>query len=355
MTGDQLTLSGLTDILAPGSLKVYWNGNILRADGSVNYATVSSLVSPDGVRVANALWSSVRSVSRFMQTSAAQLDTYHTGSGNLWAGGLGDFARMSAGSRADGFEYNGGGYAVGADHAFSSQFTGGLSFGQTFGTNRASRGDASFKQTGVMGGLYTRFQHELGKTSSLSIDSYAAYGNIENRGSMRLSDGEHAGDRWNDAVVNLGLKASWTIKLDDSQTLTPFAGMNYEHGAQQDIMMKTASGEHSFRDGSMQSWSVPVGLTWRKIFSLGETGRLIPEATIAYIGEISRNTPGVNTDILGRNVKVEGTNPGRNAIQANAGLRWIINNAWSTGVSYTVESRRDMTNQGVNGSVNYTF
>lgn len=355
LTGDQLTLAGLTDILAPGSLKVYWDGNVLKADGSVNYATVSSLISPDGVRVANALWSSVRSVSRFMQTSAAQLDTYHTGTNNFWAGGLGDFARMSAGSSADGFEYNGGGYAIGADHAFSRQFTGGLAFGQTFGTNRASRGEAHFKQTGIMGGLYTRFQQELGKTSSFALDGYAAYGNVENRGSILLAGGEHSRDHWDDSVVNLGLKASWMIQLDDTQTLTPFIGMNYEHGAQQDITMATSSGSRSFRNGSMQSWSIPAGITWRKIFSLDEASRIIPEVTVAYIGEISRNTPTVNTDILGRTVKVEGTNPGRNAVQASAGLRWVISNTWSTAVFYTVESRKDMTNQGVNGSVNYTF
>lgn len=355
LTSDQLSLSGLTEILAPGSLKVYWDGNILRADGSVNYATASGLISPDGVRVANALWSSVRSVSNFMRTSASQLDTYHVGANNIWAGGLGDFARMSAGSSADGFDYNGGGYAVGADHAFSGQFTGGIAFGQTFGTNKASRGEADFKQTGIMGGIYTRFLQELNKTSSLALDGYAAYGNVENRGNMLLAGGERSSDRWNDAVVNLGFKASWMIKLDDSQTLTPFVGMNYEHGAQQDITMSTSAGDRSFRDGSMQSWSIPVGVTWRKIFSLNETSRLIPEVTLAYVGEVSRNTPNVTTDILGRTVKVEGADPGRNAVLANAGVRWVINNTWSTGLYYTIESRKDMTNQGVNGSVNYSF
>lgn len=358
LSGDQVTLAGASGILDPDSVQAYWEGNMLKVKGSLNSDVVEQLVAADGARIANALWSSTRSVSRFALNAVSQLDSCRSGDNSFWVSGLGDFASVSGDAVLGGYDYNGGGYSVGADHSFSRNFTAGLSFGQTFGTNKAKEGGyASVEQAGIMGGAYIRCQKEMNKSNSLLVDGYAAYGNVENKGTMDIfgSQGAVARDTWDDNVVVLGLKASWQIKLNETAVLTPFVGMDYVHGAQQDINMMISSGGRVFYDGSMQNWSIPVGVTWRKSLSLGGEQYLVPEVTVAYVGDVSRNNPSVKTDVLGQSCKYEGVNPGRNAVRADAGLRWVMSRNWNVGVSYNVESRSDMTNQAVNASLNYTF
>lgn len=357
LDGDQISLSGLTNILLTDSIRVYWDDRNLIMSGSMNIDAVTDLLRPDGARIANALWSSTRAVQNFARSAAGQLDAYRAGDSNFWASGLGDFARVSGQGDISGYDYSGGGYAVGADRNFTPHFTAGLSFGQTFGSHKSNDGGmASIDQSGTMGGLYARYRNELDKTHTLTADAYAAYGRVENKGTMALFGNDVLSrDTWEDDVASFGLKLSWQIKLDETSTLTPFAGLEFVHGAQQDINFATLSGNRHYYDGSMQNWSLPVGVTYRKTFDLGGGQLLIPEVTVAYVGDIARRTPGVRTDILGESLRIEGVNPGRSAVRANVGVGWVMSTNWGMGLYYNVESRSGMTNQGVNGTVSYSF
>ena len=354
---EQLDISGMTDLLLPDSVRVYWDDNSLVLSGTLNLAAVARRVAPDSVHVANALWSSTGTVKTFSANAVSQLDSGRTGANNFWASGMGDFSRVSTEGSVSGFDYNGGGYAIGADHAFSKNLVAGLTLGQSFGTNKANDGGyASFDQRGIMGGLYGRFLSEQGQDSLLIVDAYASYGNVENRGTAALFGADElARDTWNDDVWSLGLKTSWQIRLDKASTLTPFIGLDYVHGAQGDVNMTTSTINRRFRDGSMQNLSLPVGLTYRTTLSLGAEQYLIPEVTVAYVADVVRDNPSVKSDIPGARIKTYGSAPGRNAIHANAGLGWIITPEWSVGLYYNIENRSRMTNQGVSGTVHYTF
>lgn len=330
------------------------NSLVLNAD--LNTAMVNAIVMADGSRIANALWSSTRSVGNFAHVATSQLDAPHNGKSNVWVGGLGDFASVNGTGMDNGFDYNGGGYALGADYSFCKSFTAGLAFGQTFGTQKGDLGLSNIKQDGIMMALYGRSSLVFNDKHSLDIDGYFAYGDVENKGDLSLMNGTlPSHSKWHDDVYSGGLKASWNIKLDQTSTLTPFVGVEYLRGEQDNLVLGYTGGSSSWYGGSLQTWTVPVGLTFKKVYSAGGEQYLVPEVTVAYSGDISRQDPGVKTQLFGKEVKAKGTTPGRSALLARTGLRWIMTKSWSLGAYYTLETRSDMTNQGVNASVNYTF
>lgn len=65
-------------------------------------------------------------------------------------------------------------------------------------------------------------------------------------------------------MFSFGLKADWNIKVTDKTTLTPFIGIDYVHGAQENFTETYDNGSRQYRDGNMQVWSVPVGITVKR-------------------------------------------------------------------------------------------
>lgn len=356
LSPEQIILTGMESLLHGESIRVFWEDNTLVMIGEINVDEVIAHISPDSRHLANALWSSTSSVGSFARNSVAQMNGYSKGNHSFWVSGLGEFSSVSG--DGGGYDYSGGGYAIGADHAFGKSFMAGLSLGQTFGTNKANDGGyASFDQRGMMGGLYARFLSEPTESSLFLLDAYAAYGSVENKGNMALfgDSGMMSRDKWNDDVFTMGLKASLHIRLDETSVIVPFVGIEYIHGAQADVDMSTDVGSRQFYDGRMQNWSVPVGLTYRKTIDLGAGQCLLPEITLAYVGDVARQSPSVKTQVLGKEVKTQGADPGRSALRASAGIGWVMDAQWSLGFSYTLETRSDMTNQGVNATINYSF
>ena len=339
----------------------------------------ADMAAPEGNHIANALWSSTRTVRNFGRAALGQLDVYRgpwkevnpsvkSGKGgqlttvynnkaNVWLGGLGNWGKVSSTGDVDGYKYNGGGYSAGADYAFSNAFTGGLALGETFGKNKARWGYSSIDQRSLMIGTYGRYKTDVGIWNTLAVDGYFAYGSTRNKANMELgsSPAIPAHSKWDDNVFTAGLKFSWDIKSSEYSTWTPFFGIDYIHGKQDTANLTYGSGSQAFRDGNMQVWTIPVGITYKAVIPVGRDQFFIPEATVAYEGDVSRNNPSVRTDIMGTSVKTEGSNPGRHALLANAGARWVMNKNWSIGAYYTFEHRSRMTDHAVNGSLNYTF
>lgn len=352
ISDENITITDTDNLLTPGSSYFSWIGQQLYFTGTINTAVVENLFTRDRSILANTLWSSTHSVTNFAATAVSQLSTRKNGHSGVWVSGLGDFANASGKGFSQGYKYSGGGYALGADHAFTSHFIGGLAFGQTFGTNKAKGNKyASTEQNGIMGGLYTRFSNEMSKEDTLFIDSWIAYGSIDNKGQLQQTGDESISSaKWLDNVVTFGTRASWQIKMENL-LLTPFIGIEYSHGEQNDIVMN----DRRYYDGAVQNWTVPVGITCTKKFSLGGEQYLIPEITVAYEGDISRQNAAVATDIFGKKSKAQGVDPGQNAILGNVGLTWMITSQWSAGACYNLEKRSSMTNQSVSGMVRFSF
>lgn len=79
----------------------------------------------------------------------------------------------------------------------------------------------------------------------------------------------------------------------------------------------------------------------QKEVSVGGGQLLLPELTLAYVGDVSRTNPSVKSTIYGIDNKHEGSNPGRSAFTMNAGTNWVINQNWSVGAFYTLKPEAD--------------
>lgn len=354
LTSIDPTLKGRTDLVTDTGFTVSDDGLHLIFNGKVNLNAVKALRGEEASRIANTLWSSVRVVDSFAHTAASQLDFRGPGARNIWFSGLGDFMNVSATTGASGFDYKGGGYAVGVDYSWKKNWISGVAFGQTFGSFHSA--DKQFKadQDGLMLALYQRYHHDLRSGNSLDIDGYFTYGNMDNDVDGTLGSSPTTAS-WNDDVYGFGLKGTWNIRLSDTDVLEPFAGIEFLHGSQGSFGEYTDSGTAWYRDGSVQNWSIPAGLTWQKRIAVGKGQYLLPQVTVAYAGDVSRRNASVKTDAFGTPFRVDGVHPGRHALIVNAGLNWVISSAWSAGAFYHLEQREHMTNQSVNATVRYSF
>ncbi len=325
---------------------------ILTLTGEVNLETTTQQLTPDGSAIANTLWSSTSAVRSFARTATSQLSAppSTTEGYSVWGSVLGDYVSMS------GFRSNSHGYAVGVDKQFCPSLRAGLALGQMFGDFTADEGLAEVDQDSVMVALYSEYLREINQKHSFSLTTYAAYGSTGNDATTHVggSSSLPGSASWNDDVFALGTRASWNIRMSDKLTLTPFIGLEYIHGSQDSFTENFSGGSRSYRDGSMQVWSMPIGITARTEVEFG-LQKLLPEVTFAYVGDISRKNPHVRSSTYGLDINHKGTNPGRSAFMMNVGTNWVINDNWSAGAFYNLETRSQEVSQEASISVRCSF
>lgn len=363
ITGDaaleqQLHLTGETGLLENGGV-LAWNPEtgLLTFSGKLNIAAASGLAGHDAALLADTLWSSVSSVASFARTASAQGKMAGNRSSRLWGAGLGYFTSMSSMDSLSGFSYQGGGYAVGTDVALGKDAVAGAAFGQMFGTHKSSDSMLSDKQRSFMFALYGNVRKELARGHELNLSGYFSYGSIDHAarthvGGSRQTPGRA---RWDDNVYAFGLLADWDIKISNTFTVSPYTGITYMYGTQGPIEETFDGGSRSFGNGGLQSWSIPVGVSLKSVCGLGNGQALLPELSVAYVGDIARRNPYTRTWTAGQSVTGRGHSPGRHALMTRAGLGWQINRNWQAGAYYTLEVRSGQTNQSVNLNASYSF
>lgn len=330
------------ELLKEGSAELTWEEELGRLifTGQVDEG---ALIVRNGAAYANTLWASTSTVKDFVDTASSQQIIGTPGQTTAWGAAIGTFMDMKGSS---GFNYNGGGFAVGVQHACTEEFRAGISLGRSFGQFEGEANTLTADQSGIMAAITAQYVSVIEKgQSSMILSTYAAYGNIEN--DIKGVPGKN-GD-WRDEVFSAGLRADWLSKVGESSTLTFFVGLDYIYGTQEDICMNGSA--TAFTDGSMQRWSVPVGFTLRTETAMGACGLFAPELTVAYVGDISANAPRVKS----AEGSIHGANPGRSAFMLNVGANWLFNENWSVGLFYNLEVRKDMTNQSGNFSLRYSF
>lgn len=113
---------------------------VWKADG-----TPISSIDPElvGELAFNSLWSSASNAAALGGNVLSRLNVFRLAdkhARDLWGMGLGDFARQRSRGGADGYDYSGGGYSVGADSGFGhDNGIWGIAFGQLYG-HAKSRG-----------------------------------------------------------------------------------------------------------------------------------------------------------------------------------------------------------------------
>ena len=337
------------------------------------------VLAPDAVAAAtvhgasdllNTLWTSTGMVQDFarkavMTQAASRLSSpqtrmpdasEHVTGVDLWGSGLGYFANMGG---ARGFDFNSGGYAVGCDaellHDATQSARVGLAFGQSFGTFKSDM-SSKVDQEALMLSLYGGAERKLNDRMSLYFGAYSAYGRVDNDARTRFMEGSVGYADWDDDVWSFGLQAELNYKVTDRFTVSPFTGIDYVYGSHGAFLEDFGDGlNRTYVSGAMQVWRVPVGVRFSTMMELGGNQVLLPELSVAYVGDISRSNPHATVDVAGAKARVRGSNPGRSALMLQAGATWIMNDRWSTGAAYHLEARSGQTAQGVNAYVRYRF
>ncbi len=318
--------------------------------------SLQRILANDASRLANGLWSSTGIVQDY---ATALLNRPGCARRNhVWGMGLGSFSHMRGQGGSSGFDFSGGGYALGADAAVQERTTMGLSFGQLYGTNKSTDHQTRIRQNSLMGSLYARYDSQAcTEGRRMVLDAYATYGRVRNRArSAMFANGvERSTGHWWDDVYALGLRASWELPLTEHASLLPFIGLRYVHGSHGALTMSSSERERGYSSARLHNFSLPVGFTLRGHYRFCRAQELLPELTLAYVGDLSRHNPHMSTDMLGESARSRGVAPGRNAFMLRAGAAWVLNEHWTTGLYYNLECRSHEVDQAVDMSVSYGF
>lgn len=328
--------------------------------------------------LANTLWSSAGTVRGFVRTAlnqltlpcyASQRSVVDDKSGrftvvypgnvvrcrnlNLWGAGFGDFINMG-GTAA--FSYEGGGYAIGADTAMGEHWRGGVAVGQSFGDFRAKHTGNDIDQSGVMFTVYSGYEKKISDKGSHRVSAYFAYGVVDNDARTNLLGVEMGHADWDDTVYTAGLEYALDFRVRENVLLSPFVGIEYLYGSQSVFVESFSGGMERRYDGAViQTWRIPAGVKVRHCYVMDGNQYLVTDLALGYVGDVSRRNPGGHVNIAGRDFRIQGSNPGRNAFMLRLGTNWLIDDHWTVGAAYDLETRSRQTSQSVDAYVRYSF
>ena len=323
----------------------------MKLHAAVSKAALAALMDSNSANVANTMWASANAVHEFARTAENQFLIGMPGQTTFWGAGAGSY--MNVGGE-QGFTSNSYGYAVGLQHAFTEKFRAGVALGQMFGTFKSDDNQLKVDQNAMMPVLTAQYVTKTGKISSVTVSGHIAYGIVENEAETYQAGTTGTAD-WEDEVFNIGVKVAWNMTLGDHVTTSLFTGLTYQQVEQDAFTEHFTGGKRSYRDGSMSSLSVPMGITIRGVYEMEGTNVFAPELTLAYIADISRDNPTVNTNVYGFTRTGEGSNLGRGAFMMQVGANWMFNSTMSVGAFYALEARSNQVNQSFNAALRCSF
>lgn len=312
-----------------------------------------------GEMIPNSLWSSLSNLNALGTAALGQLgiQRFHLPKdSNYWASGLGDFSRHNSVGRKDGYDYNGGGYAIGADTRICPNLVGGLAFGNLFGTNKSRNYNAQIKQESYAGMFYSAGYKELDSQNLLILQGQASYGYTENKLTTAYNDGDSSRGNWVNNTFFLSLQGSWDHSLKDNWILSPFTGVEYSD-ASQGTFTETGDKARHFGQGHLRNLSLPVGISLSKL-SRGTNGMIwFNNLSASYVPDVYRDNPEADAQRLSNGFQwtAAGVSPARNAIRINWETRLLLNEKTSIFAGYSLEGRHHSFYQRVNAGVSTTF
>lgn len=328
-----------------------WSSGTLTLNGALSEEALSMLAGKDCVHMANTMWAAAAVMQDFARLAESQAMIGTPGQTTWWGGAFGTFLHVS--DDTAGYDFNSGGYGIGLQHAFTESFRGGLAFGQSFGTYTAKNNPTEVDQEAIMPVLTAQYVRQMGD-NSFSLNAHMGYGMVDNEARTMIANSAGEAD-WKESVFSAGLRASWNVKVSDTLTVSPFIGLTYRHVSQNDFTERYIGGKRDYKDGSMQLWNLPIGVTVRGVYGLSDGGVIAPEFTFAYINDISRTVPGVRCSNGYYDTEITGYSPDRSSFMVSVGVNWLIDESWSFGAFYYVDAREDQVDQSLNGSVRYSF
>ncbi|MBT8792851.1 autotransporter outer membrane beta-barrel domain-containing protein [Akkermansia muciniphila] len=330
---------------------------VWKADG-----TPISRVDPElaGGLAVNSLWSSASNAAALggnvlSRLSVPRLTDRHAR--NLWGMGLGDFARQRSRGGVDGYDYNGGGYSVGADSGMGGEDEGiwGIAFGQLYGHARSRDFQGRNTQDTRMGSLYWGRLMEESNRAYWIFKGSLTWAETRNNMTSRLSGAPASTGKWNNETWLAQAEVSRTADCAGGWRLTPFVRMEFTHG-RQDAFREQGGYGRDFGGAALKRLSIPVGL------EIGRTdewkGRPWAQSLrVSYVGDVLRDVPeaAVYSPYSDMGWRGRAVSPERHGLRAEYNTFLQCNERWSVYGGYGLEVRGSSCYHRVNAGVSRSF
>lgn len=330
---------------------------VWKADG-----TPISRVDPElaGELAVNSLWSSASNAAALggnvlSRLSVPRLTDRHAR--NLWGMGLGDFARQRSRGGVDGYDYNGGGYSVGADSGMGGEGEGiwGIAFGQLCGHARSRDFQGRNTQDTLMGSLYWGRLMEESNRACWIFKGSLTWAETRNNMTSRLGGAPASTGKWNNETWLAQAEVSRTADCAGGWRLTPFVRMEFTHG-RQDAFREQGGYGRDFGGAALKRLSIPVGL------EIGRTdewkGRPWAQSLrVSYVGDVLRDVPeaAVYSPYSDMGWRGRAVSPERHGLRAEFNTSLQCNERWSVYGGYGLEVRGSSCYHRVNAGLSRSF
>lgn len=329
---------------------------VWKADG-----TPISRVDPElaGELAFNSLWSSASNAAALGGNVLSRLNAFRLTdrhSRDLWGMGLGDFARQRSRGGVDGYDYNGGGYSVGADSGFGANSgIWGIAFGQLCGHARSRDFQGRNTQDTRMGSLYWGRLLEESNRACWTFKGSLTWAETHNNMTSRLGGAPASTGKWNNETWLAQAEVSRTADCAGGWRLTPFVRMEFTHG-RQDAFREQGGYGRDFGGAALKRLSIPVGL------EIGRTdewkGRPWAQSLrVSYVGDVLRDVPEatVYSPYSDMGWRGRAVSPERHGLRAEYNTSLQCNERWSVYGGYGLEVRGSSCYHRVNAGVARSF
>ena len=363
--------TGTNRVDSPYSYTGTWSHQWTDADGD-GYAEQLQLVwKADGTPISsidpelagelafNSLWSSASNAAALGGNVLSRLNAFRLAdkhARDLWGMGLGDFARQCSRGGADGYDYSGGGYSVGADSGFGhDNGIWGIAFGQLYG-HAKSRGFQGWNtQDTRMGSLYWGRLMEESNRAYWIFKGSLTWAETHNKMTSRLGGAPAFTGKWNNETWLAQAEVSRTAGCAGGWRLTPFVRMEFTHG-RQDAFREQGGYGRDFGGAALKHLSIPVGL------EIGRTdewkGRPWAQSLrVSYVGDVLRDVPEatVYSPYSDMGWRGRAVSPERHGLRAEYNTSLQCNERWSVYGGYGLEVRGSSCYHRVNAGVSRSF
>lgn len=344
------------------SMKTEWNFNeldnlwemLLTHEDIQAKGVIASL---QGSSVINSMLSSASNMNALQETALDHLDMarFHADKkSSVWVSGLGGFTMQRTQGATEGFDYQGGGYALGGDTRISKEWILGAAYGQMFGKNISREFPSTNEQDSIMGLVDAAWHRDFNERHGMTVSGAIAYGYTDNEMKTFFSDGQSSKGDWNNRTLAGMLQAAWHITLPGQYILSPTLGLEYS-AVRQNAFSETGDMARDFGKGNYRNLSLPVGISMQKMFILPNEMQWSSLVSISYIPDIYRHQPEGSATLSGYSWNVAGSHQARNAVRVNFSNRLILNTSWSAYCSYQMEARADTMQQTCSIGMGYSF
>ncbi len=372
-TGRILEISAASVGESPGQSAFTRDGLIYAVDLTWNYdpaddvwrmALSSGDVKPEGVVLEYA----GADVANAMLSTADHLQTLKTGSlnhlgtarflpvrkGCLWADGLGGFSMQRSEAGREGYEYRGGGYAVGGEYRLAEQWNLGCAFGQIIGKNIGRDHSSVNRQDTVMGTLAADWTRPTRKNGTFTVTGAIGYGSTENELKSSFFDGRSSRGDWNDRGFLSVLNGKWAVEVSRGYILSPGVGLEYVD-IQQQAFTETGDLPRRFDKGHYRNLSLPITVSLQKRTAWSNGNTWDNTIYVGYVPDVYRRQAETVASQKSYAWKASGARPARNAVRAGLFSRYSWNASWGVTGAYQIEARSGSVSQHCSLGLEYNF